>query len=539
MGRIGRATTLAAAGVLVAAFYGGPLTAPATASSTSRPAKFSCATSRTLCTEVEDPESAFGEDVYVGHDEPSTLFYSNAPGSGNNVRYDVTLPTEPAGDYSTAKSYDFQLRATFWFGMAMCDTQSYPETVPHCTPDSDSNIVDPATSDKHPGVAFMELQLYPPGFVQQFAGFSCDPTRWCAALTIDSLSENPDTGKTLNPTCTGEIGSIEYVNFAYLTLDGTPQGPPDPLHFDAIKSGKPGPNVLYMGQGDRLHVTMHDTANGLLTQIDDLTSGQTGSMTASAANGFGQIQFNPGPSKVCHEIPYDFHPMYSTSSEQTRVIWAAHSYNVAFSDEIGHFDFCSHIDPATGSCDGQEGPPNDLEAADGDDNACFSAAESSLYPTNGCEDSNVGFDGPSYLPLWPDGSSAHPTAALFSSPTTGSDYTTQFDRVAFEYDLPRIEAADFGGSCDRNTGTGCTQIPPTDDGAPAAFYPYFSTVSADGGCLWGIGSTLPGTISDFGANAQEGPTLRSNYLAFGGHGKPTSRINDFRNVMDSNPCPQP
>ena len=36
--------------------------------------------------------------------------------------------------------------------------------------------------------------------------------------------------------------------------------------------------------------------------------------------------------------------MYSTSSPKTRVLWAAHSYNIAFSDEIGHFDFCTHID---------------------------------------------------------------------------------------------------------------------------------------------------------------------------------------------------
>jgi hypothetical protein len=41
--------------------------------------------------------------------------------------------------------------------------------------------------------------------------------------------------------------------------------------------------------------------------------------------------------------------MYSTSSEHTRVPWAAHSYNVAFSDEIGHFEYCSAVD-ANGNC---------------------------------------------------------------------------------------------------------------------------------------------------------------------------------------------
>ena len=63
-------------------------------------------------------------------------------------------------------------------------------------------------------------------------------------------------------------------------------------------------------------------------------------MTASPAHGFTQIQYDPtGTSSSA--IPYAFHPMYSTASEQTRVIWAAHSYNVAFSDEIGHFQFCN------------------------------------------------------------------------------------------------------------------------------------------------------------------------------------------------------
>src|SRR5437764_6005426 len=63
-------------------------------------------------------------------------------------------------------------------------------------------------------------------------------------------------------------------------------------------------------------------------------------MTASHANGFAQFNYAP-TGNSCKTIPYAFHPMYSTSSEQTRVIWAAHSYNVGYSDEIGHFQFCN------------------------------------------------------------------------------------------------------------------------------------------------------------------------------------------------------
>ena len=62
-------------------------------------------------------------------------------------------------------------------------------------------------------------------------------------------------------------------------------------------------------------------------------------MTASKANGFGQVKFDPNGSS-CTAIPYNFHPMYSTSSTSTRVTWAAGSYNVAFDTEIGHFQFC-------------------------------------------------------------------------------------------------------------------------------------------------------------------------------------------------------
>ncbi len=112
--------------------------------------------------------------------------------------------------------------------------------------------------------------------------------------------------------------------------------------------------------------------------------------------------------------------MYSTSSPQTRVPWAAHSYNVAFDEEIGHFDYCTAMD-ANANCTGLEGAPGDQEATDGDDVACFPATASLLVQVSGCNGTNVpGWDGTSYLPLWPDGNTKlHPTAALFTSPLTG------------------------------------------------------------------------------------------------------------------------
>src|SRR6266566_1569960 len=294
-----------------------------------------CAAGAITCSEVWDSEAVFGKDVYIGHDEPSNLFYSNVPGSGNQMRYQLTLPKDPSPNNPTqaGKSFNFQLHPAFWFGMAMCDTQSYPEQVSTCSPDSDTNIVDPAISPRHPGQAFMEMQFYPPGWAPFPFGISCDPTRWCAALNIDSLSDNPVTGQTLNPTCQSQIlGGEEYINFAFITLSGKPQpnSPPNPVQSPTASTLFPNHSAdLFMNSGDRIFVTMHDTAHGLKIVLNDVTTGQSGSMTSSAANGFGQVKFEPTGTS-CVNIPYDFHPMYSTSSEKTRVTWAAHSYNIAF-----------------------------------------------------------------------------------------------------------------------------------------------------------------------------------------------------------------
>ncbi|MBO0869805.1 MAG: hypothetical protein J2P15_14695, partial [Micromonosporaceae bacterium] len=365
-------------------------------------------------------------------------------------------------------------------------------------------------------------------------------TKWCVAMTIDSLSEDPVAGTTLNTSCQRQIlGGLEYVNFAYLTLSGTPQAAANPLQFDPVAGGKPQKGkALFMNQGDRIQVSLHDTAHGLQTQVDDLTTHQSGSMTASAANGFGQIAAAPTGTS-CTQIPYDFHPEYSTSSPQTRVPWAAHSYNIAFSDEIGHFDYCTSVDPSTGSCTGLEGVPGDQEAADGDDNACFTPAQSTRVKVTGCVDTNSGFDGTSYLKgQWPDGNlRLHPEPFILTSPRTGPGLRSNYQRVAFEADTPRIEAPDLGGSCNRATGEGCTLVPKTDDGAIADFYPFFTTNGKSNGCEWVYGNDVPGLSKvDFGGVNQYGSQLSLQYLVFGGGGATQNSINNYRQILSGNPC---
>src|SRR5437660_10750689 len=226
-----------------------------------------------LCTEVQDSEQVFGQNVYIGHDEPQTLFYSNVPGAGNRMLYKLQLPRDPAPANPANKSFNFQLHPAFWFGMAMCDTQSFPEQVSTCTPDSDSNIVDPAVSRTHPGVAFMEMQFYPPGWVAWPAGTSCDAKKWCAALNIDSLSQNSVTGQLNNTACLNVAG-VEPVNFAFITHNGKSQAPANPVE-STLATFTPDPNQdLFMNSGDHLVVALQDTAHGLRIDIVDLNTGQ-------------------------------------------------------------------------------------------------------------------------------------------------------------------------------------------------------------------------------------------------------------------------
>jgi hypothetical protein len=505
-------------------------------------AKPNCAYSMgPMCTEVSDYHAAFGTKTYVGHDEPSALFYSNTPGSGNRNQWEVTIPKDPGPKVVPGRSWSFQLTPAFWFGMAMCDTQSYPQQVSTCKPDSDSNVT--SNLAQHPGTAFMELQFYPPGWVKQFNSQSCDARDWCAALNIDSLSEDPINGTVLNTACQNQIlGGIEYVNFAFLTKNGKPIGPPNPLQFNPATSGNPtrAAGVLFMHQGDRIKVTMHDTSHGLVTILNDLTTGQSGLMTASAANGFGQIKAAPTGTS-CTEIPYDFHPIYSTSSPATRVPWAAHSYSIAQDVEIGHFDYCTVVNATTGKCTGLEGAPGDQEPTDADDVACFPASQSLLVQVSGCNGTNdPGFDGSSYQRDWPNGNTfLHPTPAIFTSPLTGRNYNTNYKQAALETDLPRIEAPDLGGACDRTTGVGCTLIPPTDDGTPANFYPFYSITSGHrpGGCQWFLGDSVPGlTANNFGGIFQYGTLLSLQYLVFGGHGATHDVINNYQQKFPNNPC---
>jgi len=480
-----------------------------------------CSSNRSLCADSQTHLNG----KYVGHDEPSLEFKSNVPGSGNDMTYTMVLPrdpkTQPNASGAGGTTWNFELRPTFWFGMTLCDSQSSPEFTTNCTPDSNSNNLvgsNPNSPDyigKHPGNAFMELQFYGPGYVPQFEGFGCTATQYCAAMTIDSRTLNQNTGVENTSACNNFVlGGPEPINWAYVTKSGVSQAPANPLFTGTLTNpnfAAVNPNLsedLLMSPGDTIRIHLHDTPAGLRTDLTDLTTGQSGSMTASIANGFGHILYTPS-SSTCQEAPYAFHPEYSTANVRGNT-WSLHTYNIAMSDEIGHFENCLAID-TSGNCTSPGA--QDASGLDSDDTACLPGADSTLVKIDGCTAADEDWDGQAYKFDWPGTNpnpvvdrALHPTPVLFTSPLTrGKNYST----VAFETDLPGIEVQGAQANppfCNVNTGENCVNPP-----NGAAFYPFFSTTSRHGQCAWQEGGKyIPGTVNDFGGSSttEFGPLLQ-------------------------------
>jgi hypothetical protein len=428
-----------------------------------------------ICTDFFDPDGDRGYDngYYIGHDEPSIGFFSPLPHSGNNVQWEFNLPRErplPA-------TQSFENFVAFWFSMALCDPNSGFVRGP-CIPDSDKN--NPNTA----GSAFLEMQFYPPGNPPFITQISCDLTHWCASLHINSI-ENMDNGN-LNPNCT------ETTNFAFIQTDGIPTGPPGPNTMTNA-SATPNSRTLLMNQGDRLRITIQDVPGddlgGVLTMIEDLTTGQSGFMIASAHNGYQTT--NPN---TCAGTNFSFHPEFDTAKFGNFTSWAALQANVNFAMELGHFTPGAHGDN------------------DADDAPCFpgpTVAGCLNLATGG----DIDFDGTSYLPDWPDGRRNSATSIAIQSvkgggigPLSPSDGTGNYDQpfpiIQFETDVAASETA-----C-KPDGTGCV-VPPVG----AQFYPFFAlaknTDNDDSSndqenCTLLFGNFSGRGINSFGGTAQYG-----------------------------------
>jgi hypothetical protein len=109
--------------------------------------------------------------------------------------------------------------------------------------------------------------------------------------------------------------------------------------------------------------------------------------------------------------------------------WAAHTTNVSVSDEIGHFENCRQIDPATGTCLQAGGADPTVDV---DDQFCLNGADfGALIPINGCLLDDGDFDGASYRFNWPGtfrnpflDRLLHPTPMCGEAPAAVADVPT-------------------------------------------------------------------------------------------------------------------
>jgi hypothetical protein len=461
----------------------------------------------TICAEVHggSPDGQlYDNGWYIGHDEPTVQFYSNQPGSSTNLTWAQTLPRDPFA-LPTVRgpgkdvTHFFELMPALWYSMALCDPRSYPQQ--SCTPDSDTNS--PSGNNPGGGSAFLELQFYPPGFAPFADGLSCDDRHWCAALTIDSL-ECTNGFATCNSNCE------EPVNFAFIQTDGVPAGPPSPQLADTA-TVTPNRSTLLMNPGDKLKIQIFDNpaAGALETQVRDLSSGKTGFMQASAANGFMNTSIAD-----CSGSPWSFRPLYSTASTINQGAWAAANINVAY--EIGHFTPCttlssattvpvgSYNDPSWQFCNGpyeNAGPPDGTQtSAEPSDAPCFYAFDTHgpLHAApdlvTGCTGGDLDYDGTSYWSDWPNSlvPGTFPSAMTIGQPTTARG--TRYPQLQFLTDNPATNSL-----CDPTQPVGCV-VPPTQ--APGHFYPYWTQAQVDGHCVWEFGQMRNGNT--FGEDAQYG-----------------------------------
>ena len=135
----------------------------------------------------------------------------------------------------------------------------------------------------------------------------------------------------------------------------------------------------------------------------------------------------------------------------------------------------------------------------------------------------------------------HAQPVIFESPVfrDGRGEARDYNRIAFEADLPRIETnttppcqRHISNPADPQPGVACVNPP-----VGADFYPIYTTRQiGENRCQWQLGGPhLAGTTQTFGGTsaAEYGPLLELAYPAVNG---PSFRYNNFRRVLKENPC---
>jgi hypothetical protein len=458
---------------------------------------------------------------YIGHDEPSVRFISTRPGSGGDTTFTERLPVDPAARPTVQTpgrdvTHWFELSLAPWMSTTVCDPHSDPLTA--CVPRSDAN----APHGRYPGAgaAFVELQFYPPGFAPFVDSISCDNQHWCSALTIDSV-ECTASG-ACNDNC------IEPVNFSFIQTDGVPPGPASP-QLSTLATFTPNARTLRMNPGDKIRVRLFDArirgGHALEAKETDLTTGRSGFMVASAANGF----MNTDPFD-CTGTPFNFQPEYSTARAQNVLPWGIGPYMINNQFEIGHFEPCTRArgfstltigtfsDTYFNRCHGPYETARDTSASfEPDDSPCYRAGDThgGSAPPNlvtGCDVffdavGDLDYDGSSYRADWPSSTvpGPFPTPFLQEQPTTVQGAT--YPRIQFVTDA---SATELNTNCNLSSGAGCV-LPPK---GPGHFYPYWTQAKVAGTCVWEFGNMHNGNT--FGRDAQYGSVRPGTLGAFAG-----------------------
>jgi hypothetical protein len=460
---------------------------------------------------------------YIGHDEPDLRFLSAVKGSGNNVTWNETLGTDPAAAPTVSKpghdvNHWLELTAAPWFSMDLCNQFSYP-LLP-CQPNSDANAPASPNAPVPPGQfpgggsSFLEMQFYPPGAAPFVDNISCNNKFWCASLHINDL-ECTTNFASCNTNC------IEPTNFAFIQTNGVPTGPPSPQKAD-LATNTPNKNTLMMKPGDHLVIHIwdapvpgHKGQRALETSIRDVTSGQSGFMQASAANGFMATNIND-----CSGTPFNYEPEYNTSAVNNIVPWAADQVNISTQMETGHFEACSKVtqplsvntipfpglseftDVTWNKCHGayENAAPPGGEAHEPGDGFCYPKGDNHFNQAapnvvTGCVDDvfqngDLDYDGNPYWADWPTSVKPNRFPGSFQQapPTTNGKTYSKWQI--------QTDAALSEPSCMFPKPAGC-KVPPPD--APGKFYPYWTLTKS---CQWELGNMPNG--NNFGKQAQYG-----------------------------------
>jgi hypothetical protein len=457
---------------------------------------------------------------YIGHDEPSIRFISNQPGSGDNTTFVERLPVDPKA-LPTVKNpghdvtHTFELTIAPWFSTDVCDPQSAPQNP--CTPESDANAPNSAHGYAGAGAAFVELQFYPPGFAPETDNISCDNTHWCSALNIDSLecfgSGFATTG--CNNNCT------EPVNFAFVQTNGAPTGPPSPQESDNA-TFTPNRHTLLMNPGDTIVVHMFDAkirgGHALEAQETDLTTGKSGFMIASAANGFMNTNVN-----TCDGTPFNFQPEYSSAAAQNLIPWGFGPYMINSEFEVGHFEPCTSLTgkvTSTGdtyytNCVGPYETTAENPNLEPDDSPCYPFGDThhgKAAPNlvTGCDVftdaiGDLDYDGTPYYPDWPNSVTPDRFPSTFQQFQPFTVHGQPYPQIQFVTDN---SATQFETNCDVTTGENCVLPPP----GPGNFYPYWTLARVGYACVWEFGNMRNGNT--FGGDAQYGSVGQGTLGAF-------------------------